>query len=160
MDEFETKWYEEYNNLFKKIDEYKQIFLHYIIEFCNNRLQEVLGIKLDLTPYLLDKDLYSFWCILDLLNDIKKDPKLPYYVRREKNFIIYIHKQIEEKIKTNFKPGNFSLYKEDLMCRKPQVREKARTLLRVLEASDKVTVKLVKRNDSYSYEVTLKRNKK
>ena len=59
MNKFERELYKKYTNLDKELNALKQNIFDYEIEVCNKSLQKILGIKLDLKPYLIPESLLS-----------------------------------------------------------------------------------------------------
>ena len=171
MDEFEKECYEKYNKLIKELNDLKQNIFNYEIEVCNKSLQKILGISLDLRPYL-DPESFSpstFWHLTDLFREIKKDPELSYYysstmlpgyIRKEKNFIKYIHQHILEAMKESlginrFGRGCFYLYKHDIESEYIEMKNSATALFKALKSSSKVKMKI----DKHRYKFTLKPSK-
>ena len=171
MDAFEKECYEKYNELVKELNDLKQNIFDYEIEVCNKSLQKILGIKLDLRPYL-DSEGFSpstFWHLQDLFTEIKKDPELSYYyssnmlpgyIRKEKNFIKYIHQRILEAMKESlginrFGRGYFYLYKHDIESENIEFKNNSIALLKALKSSSKVKTEI----DKHRYKFTLKPSK-
>ena len=171
MDAFEKECYEKYNELVKELNDLKQNIFDYEIEVCNKSLQKILGIKLDLRPYL-DSEGFSpstFCHLQDLFREIKKDPELSYYyssnmlpgyIRKEKNFIKYIHQRILEAMKESlginrFGRGYFSLYKHDIESENIEFKNNSIALLKALKSSSKVKTEI----DKHRYKFTLKPSK-
>ena len=171
MDAFEKECYEKYNELVKELNDLKQNIFDYEIEVCNKSLQKILGIKLDLRPYL-DSEGFSpstFCHLQDLFREIKKDPELSYYyssnmlpgyIRKEKNFIKYIHQRILEAMKESlginrFDRGYFYLYKHDIESENIEFKNNSIALLKALKSSSKVKTEI----DKHLYKFTLKPSK-
>ena len=171
MDAFEKECYEKYNELVKELNDLKQNIFDYEIEVCNKSLQKILGIKLDLRPYL-DSEGFSpstFCHLQDLFREIKKDPELSYYyssnmlpgyIRKEKNFIKYIHQRILEAMKESlginrFGRGYFYLYKHDIESENIEFKNNSIALLKALKSSSKVKTEI----DKHLYKFTLKSSK-
>ena len=171
MDAFEKECYEKYNELVKELNDLKQNIFDYEIEVCNKSLQKILGIKLDLRPYL-DSEGFSpstFCHLQDLFSEIKKDPELSYYyssnmlpgyIRKEKNFIKYIHQRILEAMKESlginrFGRGYFYLYKHDIESENIEFKNNSIALLKALKSSSKVKTEI----DKHLYKFTLKPSK-
>ena len=171
MDAFEKECYEKYNKLVKELNDLKQNIFDYEIEVCNKSLQKILGIKLDLRPYL-DSEGFSpstFCHLQDLFSEIKKDPELSYYyssnmlpgyIRKEKNFIKYIHQRILEAMKESlginrFGRGYFYLYKHDIESENIEFKNNSIALLKALKSSSKVKTEI----DKHRYKFTLKPSK-
>ena len=171
MDAFEKECYEKYNKLVKELNDLKQNIFDYEIEVCNKSLQKILGIKLDLRPYL-DSEGFSpstFWHLQDLFTEIKKDPELSYYyssnmlpgyIRKEKNFIKYMHQRILEAMKESlginrFGRGYFYLYKHDIESENIEFKNNSIALLKALKSSSKVKTEI----DKHRYKFTLKPSK-
>ena len=171
MNAFEKECYEKYNELVKELNDLKQNIFDYEIEVCNKSLQKILGIKLDLRPYL-DSEGFSpstFCHLQDLFIEIKKDPELSYYyssnmlpgyIRKEKNFIKYIHQRILEAMKESlginrFGRGYFYLYKLDIESENIELKNNSITLLKALKSSSKVKTEI----DKHLYKFTLKPSK-
>ena len=171
MDEFERELYKKYTNLVKELNALKQNIFDYEIEVCNKSLQKILGIKLDLKPYLDSEGFApSTFCHLqDLFREIKKDPELSYYysstmlpgyIRKEKNFIKYIHQRILEAMKeslgiNHFGRGYFYLNKYNLEDENIEVKDRSIALLKALKSSSKVKIE----TDKHHYKVILKSSK-
>ena len=171
MDAFEKECYEKYNKLVKELNDLKQNIFDYEIEVCNKSLQKILGIELDLRPYL-DSEGFSpstFCHLQDLFSEIKKDPELSYYyssnmlpgyIRKEKNFIKYIHQRILEAMKESlginrFGRGYFYLYKHDIESENIEFKNNSIALLKALKSSSKVKTEI----DKHRYKFTLKPSK-
>lgn len=171
MNAFEKECYEKYNELVKELNDLKQNIFDYEIEVCNKSLQKILGIKLDLRPYL-DSEGFSpstFCHLQDLFREIKKDPELSYYyssnmlpgyIRKEKNFIKYIHQRILEAMKESlginrFGRGYFYLYKHDIESENIEFKNNSIALLKALKSSSKVKTEI----DKHLYKFTLKSSK-
>ena len=171
MNAFEKECYEKYNELVKELNDLKQNIFDYEIEVCNKSLQKILGIKLDLRPYL-DSEGFSpstFCHLQDLFIEIKKDPELSYYyssnmlpgyIRKEKNFIKYIHQRILEAMKESlginrFGRGYFYLYKLDIESENIELKNNSIALLKALKSSSKVKTEI----DKHYYKFTLKPSK-
>ena len=171
MSKFERELYKKYTNLDKELNALKQNIFDYEIEVCNKSLQKILGIKLDLKPYL-DSEGFSpstFCHLQDLFREIKKDPELSYYyssnmlpgyIRKEKNFIKYMHQRILEAMKESlginrFGRGYFYLYKLDIESENIELKNNSIALLKALKSSSKVKTKI----DKHLYKFTLKPSK-
>ena len=171
MDAFEKECYEKYNKLVKELNALKQNIFDYEIEVCNKSLQKILGIKLDLKPYLDSEGFVpSTFCHLqDLFREIKKDPELSYYyssnmlpgyIRKEKNFIKYMHQRILEAMKESlgidrFGRGYFYLYKHNIESENTELKNNSTALLKALKSSSKVKTEI----DKHLYKFTLKPSK-
>ena len=171
MSKFERELYKKYTNLDKELNALKQNIFDYEIEVCNKSLQKILGIKLDLKPYLDSEGFApSTFCHLqDLFREIKKDPELSYYyssnmlpgyIRKEKNFIKYMHQRILEAMKESlginrFGRGYFYLYKLDIESENIELKNNSIALLKALKSSSKVKTEI----DKHRYKFTLKPSK-
>lgn len=170
MNKFERELYKKYTNLDKELNALKQNIFDYEIEVCNKSLQKILGINLDLKPYL-DSEGFApstFSSLEDLFREIKKDPELPYYygdrlpgyIRKDKNFIKYIHQLILEAIQKSlgidrFGRGYFYLYKRDIESENIELKNNSIALLKALKSSSKVKTEI----DKHLYKFTLKPSK-
>lgn len=162
MSKFERELYKKYTNLDKELNALKQNIIDYEIKICNRLLQKILGIKLDLKPYLTPESLLStpFCGLSELFRYIKKNPLLPTHSYKEKGLIKYTHQLILKEIKSSlgmnpFDKDHFSLYKGHVESEDIEMKNYATALLKALKSSSKVKTEI----DKHYYKFTLKPSK-